>query len=147
MIDAVKKSIDNEEAVWVGVDFRKYASDDHGFLDKEGFDYEDVLGFNTYMEKCDAITYRQSGPNHAVVIKGYNFDDTKTNGFLVENSWGDKKGFDGNYYMAKNWFDDFTYQVVVDKSCVSDKVLKVLKQKPTLLPYWSVFGALLKGGR
>jgi DNA mismatch repair protein MutS len=65
----------------------------------------------------------------------------------VENSWGDKKGFDGNYYMAKNWFDDFTYQVVVDKSCVSDKVLKVLKQKPTLLPYWSVFGALLKGGR
>ena len=147
MIDAVKKSIDNEEAVWVGVDFRKYASNEHGFLDKEGFDYEDVFGFNTYMEKCNAITYRQSGPNHAVVIKGYNFDHSKTDGFLVENSWGDKKGFHGNYYMAKNWFEDYTYQVVVDKTCVSNKVLKVLKQKPTVLPYWSVFGALLNGGR
>ena len=76
-----------------------------------------------------------------------NFDNSKTNGFLIENSWGDKKGFNGNYYMAKNWFEDYTYQVVVDKKCVSDKILRVLKQKPITLPYWSVFGALLKGGR
>jgi bleomycin hydrolase len=146
MIDAVKKSIDNEEAVWVGVDFRKYASNDHGFLDKEGFDYEDVFGFDNYMKKCDAINYRQSGPNHAVVIKGYNFNHSKTNGFLVENSWGDQKGFKGNYYMSNNWFEDYTYQVVVDKKCVAHNVLNVLKQKPTILPYWSAFGALLKGG-
>ena len=147
MIDAVKKSINNEEAVWVGVDFRKYTSNDHGFLDKDGFDYDDVFGFNNYMEKCNAINYRQSGPNHAVTIKGYNFDNSKTNGFLIENSWGDQKGFKGNYYMSKKWFQDYTYQVVIDKKCVSNKVLKVLNQKPTILPYWSVFGALLKGGR
>ena len=145
MIDAVKKSIDNQEAVWVGVDFRKYSSNESGFLDKEGFDYEDVFGFDTYMEKCNAINYRQSGPNHAVVIKGYNFDHSKTNGFLVENSWGDQKGFKGNYYMSKNWFEDYTYQVVVDKKCVSEKILSVLKHKPITLPYWSVFGALLNG--
>ena len=147
MIDAVKKSINNEEAVWVGVDFRKYTSNEHGFLDKDGFDYDDVFGFNNYMEKCNAINYRQSGPNHAVTIKGYNFDNSKTNGFLIENSWGDQKGFKGNYYMSKKWFQDYTYQVVIDKKCVSNKVLKVLNQKPTILPYWSVFGALLKGGR
>ena len=97
------------------------------------------------MEKCNAINYRQSGPNHAVVIKGYNFDHSKTNGFLVENSWGDQKGFKGNYYMSKNWFEDYTYQVVVDKKCVSEKILSVLKHKPITLPYWSVFGALLNG--
>lgn len=147
MIDVVKQSIDNEEAVWIGVDFRKYASNEHGFLDKEGFDYEDVFGFNNYMEKCNAINYRQSGPNHAVVIKGYNFDNTKTNGFLIENSWGDQKGFKGNYYMAKSWFEDYTYQIVVDKKCISHKILNVLKLKPTLLPYWSAFGALLKGDK
>jgi bleomycin hydrolase len=100
MMDAVKKSINSEEAVWVGVDFDKYISNEHGFLDSEGFDYEDVFGFDTYMKKCDALNYRQSGPNHAVVIKGYNFDNSKTDGFLVENSWGDEKGFKGNYYMS-----------------------------------------------
>jgi bleomycin hydrolase len=147
MMDAAKKSIDNEEAVWIGVDFGKYSSDKHGFLDKEGFDYDDVFGFNNYMKKCDAINYRQSGPNHAVIIKGYNFDHSKTNGFLIENSWGNKNGFDGNYYMAQNWFEDYTYQVVVDKTCVSDKVLNVLKQKPIVLPYWSVFGALLRSSK
>jgi bleomycin hydrolase len=48
--------------------------------------------------------------------------------------------------MSNNWFEDYTYQVVVDKKCVAHNVLIVLKQKPTILPYWSAFGALLKGG-
>jgi len=147
MIDAVKKSIDNEEAVWVGIDFDKYISLKDGFLDKDGFDYEDVFGFTNYMKKCDALNYKQSGPTHAVVIKGYNFENSKTNGFLVENSWGDKNGFQGNYYMANSWFEDYTYEVVVDKKCVSQKILNILKQKPIVLPYWSPFSVVLSGGR
>ena len=147
MSDAVKKSIDNEEAVWVGVDFDKYISLKDGFLDKDGFDYDDVFGFNNYMKKCDALNYMQSSPTHAVIIKGYNFDNSKTNGFLVENSWGEKNGFKGNYYMANSWFEDYTYQVVVDKKCVSKQILNVLKQKPIILPYFSPFGALLSCGK
>jgi bleomycin hydrolase len=147
MIDAVKKSIDNEEAVWVGIDFDKYISLKDGFLDKDGFDYEDVFGFTNYMKKCDALNYRQSGPTHAVIIKGYNFENSKTNGFLVENSWGEKSGFKGNYYMANSWFEDYTYEVVVDKKCVSPKILSILNQKPVILPYWSPFSVVLSGGR
>ena len=144
MSDAVKKSIDNEEAVWVGIDFDKYISKEDGFLDKDGFDYEDVFGFTNYMKKCDALNYRQSGPNHAVIIKGYNFENSKTNGFLVENSWGEKTGFKGYYYMANTWFEDYTYQVVVDKKCVPQNILNVLKQKPNVLPYWSPFGTVTR---
>lgn len=147
MIDAVKKSIDNEEAVWTGVDFDKYISLKDGFLDKDGFDYEDVFGFTNTMKKCDALNYRQSGPSHAVVIKGYNFENSKTNGFLVENSWGEKSGFKGNYYMANSWFEDYTYEVVVDKKCVSPKILSILNQKPIVLPYWSPFSVVLVGRR
>ena len=147
MIDAVKKSIDSEEAVWVGIDFDKYISLKDGFLDKDGFDYEDVFGFTNYMKKCDALNYRQSGPTHAVIIKGYNFENSKTNGFLVENSWGEKNGFQGNYYMANSWFEDYTYEVVVDKKCVPPKILNILKQKPVVLPYWSPFSVVLSGGR
>ena len=147
MIDAVKKSIDNEEAVWTGVDFDKYISLKDGFLDKDGFDYENVFGFTNTMKKCDALNYRQSGPSHAVVIKGYNFENSKTNGFLVENSWGEKSGFKGNYYMANSWFEDYTYEVVVDKKCVSPKILSILNQKPIILPYWSPFSVVLVGRR
>jgi len=147
MIDAVKKSITNEEAVWVGVDFDKYISLKDGFLDKDGFDYENVFGFDNNMKKCDALNYRQSSPSHAVVIKGYNFENSKTNGFLVENSWGEKSGFKGNYYMANSWFEDYTYEVVVDKKCVSPKILSILNQKPIVLPYWSPFSVVLVGRR
>jgi bleomycin hydrolase len=147
MIDAVKNSIDNEEAVWTGVDFDKYISLKDGFLDKDGFDYENVFGFSNTMKKCDALNYRQSSPTHAVVIKGYNFENSKTNGFLVENSWGEKSGFKGNYYMANSWFEDYTYEVVVDKKCVSPKILSILNQKPIVLPYWSPFSVVLVGRR
>jgi bleomycin hydrolase len=147
MIDAVKNSIDNEEAVWTGVDFDKYISLKDGFLDKDGFDYENVFGFTNTMKKCDALNYRQSSPTHAVVIKGYNFENSKTNGFLVENSWGEKSGFKGNYYMANSWFEDYTYEVVVDKKCVSPKILSILNQKPIVLPYWSPFSVVLVGRR
>ena len=147
MLDAVKKSIDNEEAVWVGIDFNKYISLKDGFLDKAGFDYEDVFGFTNDMKKCDALNYMQSGPTHAAIIKGYNFENSKTNGFLLENSWGEKNGFKGNYYMANSWFEDYTYEVVVDKKCVSQKILNILKQKPVVLPYWSPFSVVLSGGR
>jgi len=147
MIDAVKNSINNEEAVWVGIDFDKYISLKDGFLDKDGFDYDDVFGFTNYMKKCDALNYRQSGPTHAVIIKGYNFENSKTNGFLVENSWGENSGFKGNYYMANSWFEDYTYEVVVDKKCVPKKYLSILNQKPIVLPYWSPFSQVLIGGK
>ena len=142
MSEAVKKSIDNEEAVWIGIDIDKYISIEDGILDKDAFDYENVFDFTNAMNKCDALNYRQSGPKHAVIIKGYNFENSKTNGFLVENSWGEKPGFEGNFYMANSWFEDYTYQIVVDKKCVSQKILNVLKQKPIVLPYWTPFGSV-----
>tara|TARA_B110001450_G_scaffold110795_4_gene104597 strand:- start:6567 stop:7910 length:1344 start_codon:yes stop_codon:yes gene_type:complete len=144
MVDAVKKSIDNDEAVWVGVDFDKFRSYEDGYLDREGFNYKDVFGFDNVMDKCDSMDYRQSAPDHAVVLRGYNFEKGKTNGFLVENSWGEKSGYKGNYYMAHDWFKNYVFEAVIDKKCVSKKVLDVLNKRPKLLPYWSPFGNLLE---
>jgi bleomycin hydrolase len=143
MIDAVKKSIEAKETIWTGIDTSKFMIKEHGILDTNAFNYKDIFGFNNIMNKCDALNYRQSGPNHAVMIKGFNFDKGKTNGFLVENSWGKNSGFDGNFYMDVDWFKKYTYEIVVDKKFVSKKVLSVLNTKPILLPYYSPFGALL----
>ena len=140
---AVKKSIDNKEAVWCGVDWGKFTSDEEGFLDQNGFNYKDIFGYNNIMDKCDSLNYRQSKPTHAIVIRGYNFEKGNTNGYLIENSWGEKKGFKGNYYMSQDWSNKYAYCFVVDKNCVSKKELSVLKQKPITLAYNSPFGSLL----
>lgn len=151
LIDATKKSIDNQEAVWVGLDIDKFISHKHSFMDKEAFDYDSIFGFNNAMDKCESLSYRQTAPVHAMVIKGYNLNNSKTNGFLVENSWGDKMfekednvDYDGNYYMSESWFKDFTFQVVIDKKYLPKKIVPLINQKATLLPYWSPFGALLR---
>ena len=47
--------------------------------------------------------------------------------------------------MADNWFDEYVYEVVVDKKYVSKKILNVLNEKPIILPYWNPFGAVLQG--
>ena len=143
MIDAIKNSINNKEAVWSAIDTNKFISKKHGILDNNAFNFKDIFSFDNIMEKCDSLNYRQSAPNHAVVIRGYNLNSGKTNGFLVENSWGEKNGFKGNYYMNIDWFKKYTFEIVVDKKFVSKKVLSVLNKKPILLPYHSPFGTLL----
>ena len=144
MLDLCKKSIDNNEGVWCGLDWNKYRSTSESFLDKEAFNYNDLFGFNNDMKKCDLLNYRQGFPSHAVVLRGYNFEKGKTNGFLVENSHGkQEKGFKENYYMSENWFNEFVFMIVVDKNIVNKKILKCLNQKPIILPFWSPFGNLL----
>lgn len=142
MIDATKKSIDKNEAVWTGIDTSKHISYKHGIIDRKAFNYDDVFGMNNDMDKCDSMQYKQSAPNHAVVLRGYNFDK-KTNGFLLENSWGEKSGFDGNYYMSLDWFKTYTYQVVIDKKYLPHKIVSVLNKPPKMLSYLSPFAELL----
>jgi len=145
MKKAVESSIDNNEAVWTGLDIGKFRSKNFGFLDQNGFNYKDIFGFNNYLKKCDALTFRQSAPTHAVIIRGYNQDDMRAK-YMVENSWGEEKEdrFKGHFTMSEKWFDDYVYIVVVDKKVVSKKVLDCLKTKPIVLPYWSPFGNLLQ---
>ena len=152
ILNLCKKSIDKNEAVWCGIDWNKYKSTKKGFLDKKAFNFNDVFGFNNSMTKCDSLDYRQSSPTHAVILRGYNFDKGKTQGFLVENSHGiyqdkNKKNkendFNENLYMSENWFKDYVYEIVIDKSLLNNKLLNSLKQKPILLPFWNPFGNLM----
>jgi len=142
MNNVIKKSIDNNEAVWLGCDVDKYSSNSFGILDQKAFNYNDIFGFNNDMNKCEELIYRESKPTHALIIKGYNFKGN-TNGYLIENSWGKDVGFNGNYYMSLEWFNQYAFIIVVDKKFLSKKELNVLKNKSITLPYWSPFGSVL----
>ena len=145
MINIVKKSIDNNQAVWCGIDWDKFNSRKYSYLDQKGFDYVDIFGFNNVMEKCDGLNYRLSYPSHAVIIRGYNFSKNNENiGFLIENSHGDNNSeFKGNYHMSLEWFKSYVYEIVVNKQFLIKTESDSLKKKPIMLPYWSPFSNLL----
>jgi len=68
--------------------------------------------------------------------------DGKPLKWRVENSWGDDRGEKGYLLMTQRWFDEFMYEVVVDKKFVPKDVLDVFQQKPVVLPAWDPMGTL-----
>lgn len=44
--------------------------------------------------------------------------------------------------MSADWFKEFVFEVVVDKSIVPKEVLQVFDQNPIVLPAWDPMGTL-----
>ncbi|HCA22071.1 MAG TPA: aminopeptidase, partial [Lachnospiraceae bacterium] len=49
---------------------------------------------------------------------------------------------DGYYVASDSWFDEFVYQVVVDKKYLDDETLKLLDQPVIELEPWDPLGSL-----
>jgi len=61
----------------------------------------------------------------------------------VENSWGEKAGKDGYFTMSDEWMSEFAYQIVVNKSYLSDELVDIYdNNQPKLLAPWDPMGAL-----
>jgi bleomycin hydrolase len=68
--------------------------------------------------------------------------DGKPLKWRVENSWGDERGDKGYLLMTQKWFDEFMFEVVVDKKYIPQEVMDVFQQKPVVLPAWDPMGTL-----
>lgn len=44
--------------------------------------------------------------------------------------------------MSSDWFKEFLFEIVVDKTFVPQDVLDVFKMEPTVLPAWDPMGTL-----
>jgi bleomycin hydrolase len=64
--------------------------------------------------------------------------------WLVENSWGTKKGDKGYWYMYDDWFDEYVYIAVVDERHLDPDDRERLKQIPEELPVWDPFWKALR---
>lgn len=142
-IEATKKSIDNNEAVWFGCDVSKYSNDELGLFNEKVYDYKSIFDFEIELEKGKALEYYQSVLNHAMIIRGYDLDKNgNITQWLVENSWGDNIGKNGYYIMSHQWFKRYVYQVIIDEKYLDKKTHKVLVKTPIICPLWDPFGAL-----
>ena len=66
----------------------------------------------------------------------------KPDRWRIENSWGKDSGHDGYYVASDEWFDDYVYQVVVNKKYLDEATKKLLDQKLKELEPWDPFGTL-----
>ena len=97
------------------------------------------------MSKGDRLLYGESLMTHAMAFTGVSVDKSgQPTKFRVENSWGEDRGEKGYLVMTAEWFREFVFEVVVDKSLVPADVMKVFDIKPVVLPAWDCMGNLAK---
>ena len=139
---AAIKSIKNNEAVWFGCDVGKMFNRELGIMDMDLYDYEKLFDTKFKMNKASRLEYGDSAMTHAMLFTGVDLKRNTPRKWRVENSWGDKNGDKGYYLMSDSWFDEYNYEVVVDKKYLSNKTLKIFNREPHNLEPWDPMGAL-----
>ena len=130
-------SIKDNTAMYFSCDVGKFLDRKKGTLDVANFDYASLFGTSFPMNKKQRIQTFASGSSHAMTLIAVDLDDEgKAKKWMVENSWGAASGWQGNLIMTNEWFEEYMFRVVVEKKYVPEDVLKLLEQKPIMLPAW-----------
>jgi len=140
--ELASKQIVDGEAVWFGCDVGKHLEREMGIMDLDIYNYDLLFDTKFGMDKATRLDYGESVMTHAMVFTGVNMIDGKPESWRVENSWSDKNGDKGFYRMSADWFDEYMYEVVVNKKYLSDEMLKALETDPIVLPPWDPMGSL-----
>ncbi|MBI9066315.1 MAG: C1 family peptidase [Salinivirgaceae bacterium] len=139
--DEIKKfaieSIKNNKAMYASCDVGKQLNSDIGFNDIDNYDFESLYGMKFNMNKAQRIKTFESGSSHGMALMAVDVDENeKALKWQFENSWGAKSGHNGYLTFTDNWFNEYMFRVVVRKEFIDENTLKLLDQKPIMLPPW-----------
>ncbi|WP_159706922.1 aminopeptidase C [Arthrobacter sp. 18067] len=130
------------EPVWFGCDVGPQMVRKDGIWNARLFDYASLYDAELSMGKEERVRFGESAMTHAMLLTGVDVFEGRTRRWRVENSWGDEIGDQGFFTMADNWFDEYVFEVVVNKSRVSPELRRALNAAPLVLPAWDPMGAL-----
>lgn len=140
---AAIKQMKSGEVVWFGSDVGQSSERISGLMALDTYNRESLFSTDFPMSKEQRLDYGESLMTHAMVLTGVNLDESgKPNKWRVENSWGKKVGDKGFFVMSDDWFNEYTFQVVIKKDFLSDKQKEMLESEPIVLNPWDPMGSL-----
>lgn len=134
--EAARQCLLADRLVWFGADVSQEMLSDEGLMAPGIRDYASLYGMDLSLDRKALFETHRSVPNHNMVFTGVDIVGGKPQKWLVENSWGEKKGKKGYYTMLDGWFDRFVQVVVVPKAFVPKAVLEAASTKAEVLPPW-----------
>lgn len=137
-----KETILSGEPVWFGCDVGPQMVRAEGIWDAGLYDYSGLYEADLHMDKETRVRFGESAMTHAMLLTGVDVRDGQTRRWRVENSWGEENGDKGFYTMADNWFDEYVFEVVVNKDRLTAELRAALEAAPLVLPAWDPMGAL-----
>ena len=130
-------SIKDNTAMYFSCDVGKFMDSKKCTLDINNMDYASLFRTEFPMDKKQRIQTYSSGSSHAMTLIAVDLDEAgQPKKWMVENSWGASSGYQGNLIMTDEWFNEYMFRVVVEKKYVPADILKMLEQKPIMLPSW-----------
>lgn len=153
--------------VWFGCDVDQSYLRDEGIMDTAALDVDGLFGFAVEgcLDRAERLDFGESVMTHAMVLEGVRFaeDDGAGDGdagaagaagdmagkkpalWKVENSWGADHGRNGFDTISDAWFDEYVYQVVVDKKYLTPQQRDVYdNEEPRVLAPWDPMGSLAR---
>ena len=127
-------SIKDNTAMYLSCDVGKYRKS-NGVLDLNNFDYESLFHTSFSMNKQQRILTRASGGTHAMTLIAVDLDENgKPRKWMVENSWGKTSGYEGKIIITDEWFDEYVFNLAIERKYIPKDILDMLKQKPKKFP-------------
>lgn len=146
MKDSARAALAKGEPVWFGCDVGPQMLRAEGLWDRQLFDYDGTYGLNFALDKEQRVNVGESAMTHAMLFTGVDVvtaeNGVHTRRWRVENSWGEENGDKGFFTMNDSWFDQYVFEVIVDKNTLSPELQTAFEQEPTLLPAWDPMGSL-----
>lgn len=133
--------------VWFGSDVDQGFLREDGVLDPAALDVDALFGLpiEAGLDKASRLEYGESVMTHAMTIQGVNLDaEGVPTRWRIENSWGDDHGKKGYDVASAAWFDEYVYQVVVDKKYLTKEELDAYESEPIELAPWDPMGTLAR---
>jgi bleomycin hydrolase len=140
---AAIKQMQSGEVVWFGSDVGQSSERKNGLMALDTYDKESLFSTDFPMTKEQRLDYGESLMTHAMVLTGVNLEDNgKPNRWRVENSWGERVGEKGFFVMSDDWFNEFTFQIVVKKEFLTKEQREMFTKEPIVLKPWDPMGSL-----
>lgn len=130
------EQLKGNDTIWFGNDVSEESDRKKGYLLGNLYQYDQLFGIDSTMEKGQRLDYKQAAVSHAMTITGVNLIQGEPNRWKVENSWGQANGEKGYFTMDEKWFEDYVYEVIINKKYLTTAELAGYEQTPIVLPAW-----------
>lgn len=150
-IDELKRvaiaQLKDDLPVWFGCDVDQSYLRDEGIMDTAAIDVDALMGFpvSGALDRAERLDFGESLMTHAMVLEGVRMDaEGRPAMWKVENSWGKDHGRDGFDTLSDSWFDEYVYQVVVDRKYLTEDERAAYEATPVELAPWDPMGSLAR---
>lgn len=130
------KQLQAGETVWVGNDVLQQMDRKRGLMDAKLYHREELLDVDFVMDKKHRLETKQAVVSHAMTLTGFDMVNDQPTRWKIENSWGKDNGDNGYFVMTQDWFEEYTYEAVINKKYLSDDLKKLADSEPVTLKAW-----------